>query len=87
MREALIVAVLTFAGLTAWATLINFAVKAVFDFIDRQSAVPPSHSGARGTGTVPSKQEASLTALDACLAIRPDPRITSRFADHGLAKG
>lgn len=45
MKEALIVAVLTFVGLIAWATLINFAVKALFDFLDRQASAPASHSG------------------------------------------
>lgn len=45
MQEALIVAVLTFVGLIAWATLINVAVKALFDFLDRQASAPVPHSG------------------------------------------
>ena len=45
MKESLIVAVLTFVGLVAWATLINMAVKALFDFLDRQAAAPPQHPG------------------------------------------
>jgi hypothetical protein len=47
MQEALIVTVLTFVGLTAWAALINIAVKAVFDFLDRQAAPSAPHSGAQ----------------------------------------
>lgn len=46
MQEALIVAVLTFAGLIAWAALINLAVKALFDFFDRQSESSASRSAA-----------------------------------------
>jgi hypothetical protein len=45
MKEALIVAALTFVGLIAWATLINIAVKALFDCLDRQAATPAPHPG------------------------------------------
>lgn len=47
MPEALIVAVLTFVGLVAWAAVINIAVKVLFDFLDRLAVTPTPHSGAR----------------------------------------
>ncbi len=47
MFEALIVAVLTFVGLIAWAALINVAVKALFDYFDRQAAAAALHSAAQ----------------------------------------
>lgn len=50
MQEALIVAVLTFVGLVAWAALINVAVKALFDFFDRQASAPAPGPGIQTLG-------------------------------------
>lgn len=44
MQEALIVAIMTFVGLVAWATVINVAVKAMFDVFDRTISPPAPRS-------------------------------------------
>jgi hypothetical protein len=53
MQEALIVAVLTFIGLAAWAALINIGVKALFDFFDQQAAASAPHSNTRTLAPFP----------------------------------
>lgn len=71
MQEALTVAVLTFAGLTAWAALINVAVKVVFDYFDPDDSVARPRSSPQASAPLRVGEEQFSQRLTHAIAIGP----------------